>query len=194
LSRVWHALRVELVTEKWGGIPHYRTAVRLLGDDEFGLWCWSSAPRRVLRGDGTVLTGDKDALYLVPTDWWTVTWYLGHPRAEFYVNISTPPVVEPDRIVSVDTDLDVIGWLDGSVEVVDQDEFKDHQVRYGYPPEVIESTERAAIESFARASSRTPPFDGTAVEHWVEQARLSPRPAGASGTEAPDLGSIAHDR
>ena len=110
------------------------------------------------------------------------------------MNISTPPVVEPDRIVSVDTDLDVIGWLDGSVEVVDQDEFKDHQVRYGYPPEVIESTERAAIEAFARASSRTPPFDGTAAEHWVEQARLSRRPADASGTEAPDLGSTARGR
>jgi Protein of unknown function (DUF402) len=109
LSRVWHALEVELVTEKWGGIPHYRTAVRVLGDDEFGLWCWSGAPRSVFRGDGTVLTGDKDALYLVPTDWWTVTWYQGHPRAEFYVNISTPPVVGHDRIVSVDTDLDVIG-------------------------------------------------------------------------------------
>jgi uncharacterized protein len=96
----------------------------------------------------------------------------GDPRAEFYVNISTPAVVERDRIVSVDTDLDVIGWLDGSVEVVDQDEFEDHQISYGYPRDLIESTERAAAQAFALASSRTPPFDGVAAAHWAEQARL----------------------
>ena len=49
------------------------------------------------------------------------------------MNICPPPIVERHGIVSVDTDLDVIGWLDGSVEVVDRDQFEDHQVRYSYP-------------------------------------------------------------
>lgn len=35
----------------------------------------------------------------------------------------------------VDLDLDVVRRFDGSAEILDEDEFAEHQVRYGYPPE-----------------------------------------------------------
>lgn len=48
------------------------------------------SPHRLSWVTGPVRTADNDALYLVPADWWTVAWYKGHPKAEFYVNICTP--------------------------------------------------------------------------------------------------------
>jgi protein associated with RNAse G/E len=36
---------------------------------------------------------------------------------------------------------DVIRRFDGSAEILDEDEFPEHQVRYGYPPEVISQAE-----------------------------------------------------
>jgi uncharacterized protein len=49
----------------------------------------------------------------------------------------------------VDLDLDVVRRFDGSAEILDEDEFAEHQARYGYPPEVTGHAERAASARLA---------------------------------------------
>ena len=44
----------------------------------------------------------------------------------------------------VDLDLDVSRRRTGEVELWDEDEFASHQVKYGYPADVIAEAERAA--------------------------------------------------
>ena len=52
--------------------------------------------------------------------------------------------VAGDQVEMVDLDLDVVRGFDGSAQILDEDEFAEHQVRYGYPPEVTGHAERAA--------------------------------------------------
>jgi uncharacterized protein len=59
----------------------------------------------------------------------------------------------------VDLDLDgVRRRADLSVNIVDQDEFAEHQVRYGYPGDVITEAERAADRLHAAIVDGAQPF------------------------------------
>ena len=162
---------MEYATEKWGGLPHYRGVVRYLGDDEFGCWLWGPVGRTIFRGDTPMFVTEQAALILIATDcWWTPSWWIGHNDVEIYVNINTPVRREGDRFVSVDVDLDVVGFRDGRVEVVDQDEFVEHQRLFGYPRDVIDAAESAATAAHDLLRARVPPFDGVAAEQWAARA------------------------
>jgi uncharacterized protein len=73
--------------------------------------------------------------------------------------------------VAVDLDLDVVRTHDGDVAVVDRDEFELHQVRYGYPQDLIDRTEAATADAFERVRRNEPPFDGAAAGGWAAKAR-----------------------
>ena len=46
-------------------------------------------------------------------------------------------------MTAVDLDLDVVRRTDGTVYVDDEDEFAEHRVSFGYPPEVVELAEES---------------------------------------------------
>ena len=159
---------MEFATEKWGGIPHYRGTVDLLGEDEYGAWWWGPKGRTIYRGDEPLFVAQHDVVFLTPPEaWWSATWWWGHPEVELYVNIGTAAIIEADRVVSTDLDLDVIRLVDGSCEIIDQDEFEEHQVRYGYPDEVIARTQATADEVLDLMRRRVAPFDDVAARAWV---------------------------
>ena len=56
---------------------------------------------------------------------------------EIYVNVTTRPALDQGTVSAVNLDLDVVRWRDGRVEVLDEDEFAEHQVLLGYPAELI---------------------------------------------------------
>lgn len=168
---------MELVTEKWGGRPHYRGQVHVLGDDVHGTWVWGPAGRSISRGGEPLFVTEQDALILlVPETWWSPAWWLGHPDVEVYVNIGTPPLWSADRVSSTDLDLDVIRFGDDRLEVVDRDEFELHQQAFGYPEEAVATAERAASIVFELMAARVPPFDGRTSERWVAEARARALP------------------
>jgi protein associated with RNAse G/E len=76
----------------------------------------------------------------------------------------------------------VVRTRDGRVEILDEDEFADHQVRFGYPQKLIDGARAAAIEVVTLLERRNEPF-GEAAAHWLEVAEqvfgpdraLSPR-------------------
>lgn len=160
---------MEYATEKWGDRPHYRGLVHHLGDDEHGSWLWGPAGRTIYRGDEPLFVTEQAALALVPPGaWWSLAWWVGHAEVDLYVNINTPAVFEPERIVAVDLDLDVVRTVDGRVEVVDRDEFELHQVRYAYPPDLIEAAEAATSLAHDLVLTNVAPFDGLAAKSWIQ--------------------------
>ena len=62
-------------------------------------------------------------------------------------------------------DLDVVRRFDGPAEILDEEEFAEHQVRYGYPPEVTGHAERAASAMLAAVTSGTEPFGPGMPDH-----------------------------
>ena len=55
-----------------------------------------------------------------------------------YVNIAMPAVLVDDTLEWVDLDLDYRMHLDGSIQLMDEDEFQQNQQRLNYPPALIE--------------------------------------------------------
>jgi hypothetical protein len=56
----------------------------------------------------------------------------------------------------------------GAVELLDADEFAEHQVRYGYPAGVIASAQAAADWLLTAVQRRAEPF-GAAYHPWLAQ-------------------------
>ena len=134
---------VRLQFTKWGERQHHGAELFYLGADEHGDWLgdpvgnqWSGGPSSFVSVSANVL--------LVPRDrGLTAMFYTEHPEQayELYVDITTPAVWDDNVVTAVDLDLDVIRRFDGSWFVDDEDEFAEHQVTYGYPPDLVAGAE-----------------------------------------------------
>jgi uncharacterized protein len=68
-----------------------------------------------------------------------------------------------------DLDLDVVRRRPGrEVVLVDEDEFAEHQIRYGYPADVISAAERTAAWLEDTIRSDAEPF-ATAFRPWLDK-------------------------
>jgi len=104
--------------------------------------------------------------------WWVAAWQ-GEPSAsDLYVHVTTPPDYGNGRLTCIDLDLGVLRWRDGSVTLVDEDEFEDHRVRFGYPSEVVKEAGTTAAWLQEAVAERRPPFDGTG-EDWLSRFEKS---------------------
>lgn len=135
-----------MVYRKHDGSLHWHLTMRLLGEDEYGVWTGAAAPTTMRKGDGPLVVMEHASVMLFPRErWWTASFNAMPARTEIYCDITTPVRWSgADEVTMVDLDLDVIRRRSGAVEVVDEDEFAEHQVRYGYPADVVAEAERAA--------------------------------------------------
>ena len=62
-------------------------------------------------------------------------------------------------------DLDVVLTHLGQVCVLDEDEFAQHRVSFGYLPELVRAAREAADRAIGLLKRRDPPFDG-AADRW----------------------------
>ena len=163
---------VHVDMRKWPDELHWHFDARLLGEDEYGIWMHTPSDTIVKRGSEPSRPLGVGFVALVPRDeWWIVEFYTDHPWHSVYVNIGTPPVWDGDRVTQIDLDLDVVRKMDGSVVVLDEDEFAEHQLRYSYPPHIIASARAAADAAVASVQRRDEPF-GSAADSWI--ARVDP--------------------
>lgn len=100
-----------------------------------------------------------------------MAWFPEGRRFSLYVDIVTPPRRREDTITMVDLDLDVIRTTDGTVELLDEDEFAEHQVSLEYPADIIEGARRSADDVLAAVRAGSPPFHAPAAR-WLEMFNL----------------------
>lgn len=103
---------------------------------------------------------------------------------ELYVDIVTPPTFAETTITMVDLDLDVVRWPDGRAELIDEDEFDEHQIRYGYPQDVIDHAVATAAEVLEAVTRRAPPF-GAPPQFVLDAFRDRPLQRGQPRAPAP---------
>ncbi len=160
-----------MVYTKYDGSLHWHQSMWYLGEDEHGIWLGAGAGATARRGSEPPITFDQPSVQLIPPrQWWTAV-FNGEPaRTEIYCDISTPPDwPSANEVTMVDLDLDVVRLrADGQVLIVDEDEFAEHQVSYGYPAEVISQAERAAAWLHRAISAGAEPF-GTGYRDWLRR-------------------------
>ena len=156
-----HPIRVEMT--KWGSRPHWQYDGIYLGADEHGEWLGFPAGTHYRR-PGMDFVAGFDGVSLVPAG--GAAHFAGfndeRAKAAVYVDISTPAAWDGSVLRAVDLDLDVVRLQDGTVYLDDEDEFAEHQLAFGYPPEVVAMAEQSAAEVLTAVQRREPPYDGTA--------------------------------
>jgi uncharacterized protein len=160
---------VRIVFRKYGGALHWNHAATKLGEDEHGIWVVVPGGTVARKGDGPPVTWENTCLMLFPPDaWWTATFHLPPHKAEVYVDVTTVPQWQDGEVSMVDLDLDVIRMRDGRLILDDEDEFAEHQVALGYPPEVISQAEETAQWLMKEVGQRQGVFGGAHLR-WLAQ-------------------------
>ncbi|PJJ57381.1 hypothetical protein CLV56_1609 [Mumia flava] len=153
------------MTTKYPDQPHWEFDTALLDVDEWGTWLYMSAGTRAAR-PGREMHTRVDSVTLVPTDAPVVptfhaTWDAPQHRLRYamYADMTTPAHWESDDVVTmVDLDLDVVLTVDGDVRLLDEDEFEDHRLRFGYPDELVATARRSADDVLAAVRARAEPY------------------------------------
>lgn len=171
------AVRVRFT--KWGGGPHWSAEVLWLGADAHGAWLGDPRGNHWSRPDAE-LDSLTDNVLLVPQGrGFAAIFYEQHPEQRYrvYTDITTEPRWHGATLTAVDLDLDVIQCFDGSTFVADEDEFAEHQVRYGYPKEVVEAARAECARVVAELEGCAPQFEEAEAARWRAMlARLTERP------------------
>jgi uncharacterized protein len=151
---------VRVVYRKYDGSLHWHQTMQWLGEDEHGIWTGAVPPVVARRGYEEPVVTDYPQVMLFPRGtWWTASFNAAPARTQVYCDISTPPQwLDRREVTMIDLDLDVIRRRDGDVAIVDEDEFAEHQVKYGYPADVIAESQRAAAWLHGALSDNAEPF------------------------------------
>jgi hypothetical protein len=164
---------------KWGDRPHWEYDCVIIGDDEHGVWAAGMQGTHMSRPGFAFDTGAPFVQCFPRSRGYAATfWPVGAPsQPALYVDITTPPVwsgvgTELAEVRMVDLDLDVILNADSELLVDDEDEFADHQVRFGYPSDVIASAEAECDRVYAEIERGAEPY-GTVGRSWLRRFEQS---------------------
>lgn len=161
---------VRLESRKWPDRPHWEFDGCRLGEDEHGVWIGLPVST-VLARPGARFVTDQPQATLVPREAGYVATFHLRPGetspVRTYVDITTVPVWQDATVTMVDLDLDVIQDWAGRVWVDDEDEFADHQVRFGYPADLVQHALTTCATVRATVEAGHPPYDDTSPAHWL---------------------------
>ena len=77
----------------------------------------------------------------------------------YYCNVAMPPTFENGILDYVDLDIDILVWPDGRYEVVDRDDFESNALKYGYPREILQRSEKSENDILGMIERREFPFN-----------------------------------
>lgn len=164
---------VHIDFRKWGGARHWQFDMQRLGEDRHGLWLWSPPGTPIQRGYEPVRYSESLNVKVIPDGkWWTAIWSWQRDDG-LYVDIITPPQWDGSTVTMVDIDLDVVRWADGRVEVVDEDEFAEHQIKLGYPERLIDTARAVTAKVAIAVEAGHEPFGSVGAEWMVEAIRMA---------------------
>ncbi|HEY5833781.1 DUF402 domain-containing protein [Streptomyces sp.] len=160
---------VQVTYRKYDGTLHWNLRMRRLGEDEHGVWLGLPANSVMRKGHNPEVPIPEAHVLLFPTGaWWTATFNAAPRSTEIYCDITTPPRWPTSgEVTMVDLDLDVLRKRGANGPIlVDEDEFAEHQMRYGYPADVISAATTAADWLMRAVADGTGPFGG-AHQRWM---------------------------
>ncbi|GAB4052190.1 GNAT family N-acetyltransferase [Catellatospora paridis] len=163
---------------KYDGCRHWNTTLRRLGTDEHGTWLGGTPHTPWRRGRRAAHFPQAPHVMLVPHEGgWVANFHAPPRRTAVYVDVTLRPSwTGPAHVTIHDLDLDVVRRRDtGAVELLDEYEFAEHQVAYGYPEDVVAEARRTADHLLAAVTAAREPF-GSAHMPWL--GRLTGAPTG----------------
>lgn len=141
----------------------------LLYQDDFKIVGYN-AYTSVEQWDGRSFTTQTPALfYFEKNCWFNVVYIIDETNPYYYCNLSSPFQFDNHKIYYIDYDIDVIVQADFSYEILDQEEFDRHAMKYHYSTEVKEAIQAGKKELIQRINSRNQPFNPAFIKYWQNQ-------------------------
>lgn len=161
-------MHIAVEFRKWPRAAHYTFETTRLGEDAHGTWLggeagtpWTCGPTR--SGQFT-----HPFVILIPRQgWWAAIWHPEPDPIELYVDINAPAQWTDDRVVLIDLDLDIVRMRDGTVRLVDEDEFEANRTALAYPDALIQGATAAAPPLMDAVRARQEPFGD--AERWFSR-------------------------
>jgi hypothetical protein len=172
---------VQIAMTKWGDHPHWQIPGVWLGRDGHGDWIGIPAGTSMAR-PGLELALPHDQVGLVPAPGADVeraflaTFHAPGGDTRVYVDMTTPPRWDDHVVRTVDLDLDVSLMQEGHLVVDDEDEFAEHRVELGYPPEIVALAEASRDRIHRAIVEERAPFDGSHAPWLAALERLTGAP------------------
>jgi uncharacterized protein len=158
---------------KWDGGAHWVHECVYLGSDRWGDWFGQPEGWRSSRPGRDFLVGAANVTLLPPSGDYALT--VNHvPGVSYriYIDIAWDVRWQDAEPTGIDMDLDVVSAVDGrGIFIDDRDEWDEHRVQYGYPPDLVERLEALAIDLERRVRAGEAPFDDDTADAWL--ARLA---------------------
>ena len=153
--------RILLRATKYDGTAHWIQPFTVVSDDGDLLQTDYRARTPIFTSRGEFRSPYDSHVYFWRERWYNV-FRLSKPGcalALWYCNVTTPPSLQGTQLNYVDLDLDLIVRPGGDIELLDSDEFQEHQAEYAYPRELIAHAEQAACEVYDLARHHLFPFN-----------------------------------
>ena len=163
---------------KWDGSLHWHFDTVLIDRDREGTWLLVEPGGEYRRGNEPPRREEHGFVVLVPADGWWTAYFNAVARSGsghlVYVDINTAPRWDGDTVHLIDLDLDVTLTPDGTVRLIDEDEFEAHQALYDYPRDVIDQTSATATGVIDALSRGQEPFGVAGFGRVAEQLGWAP--------------------
>jgi len=162
--------RVTLQFYKYPRSLHWRHDMMLLGEDGHGTWLGAPAGTVIQRGEESPMSWKHPFVQLIqPARAWIPIWNVEPDKTEIYVDITTVPTrPAPDRYEAIDLDLDVVRLIDGTIMILDEDEFDEHRLALDYPDWLIDQARATTAAVAVAIELGTAPFNGAHLP-WFER-------------------------
>ena len=164
-------LTIRVVSTKYDGSPRDSYDAQLL--DHTGSMIRLKVPAGTPVYDGRTnktVNADDNVIEIYFLDRWYNVWHMRehtvYPNL-WYANVAKPAEFDGETLSWVDLDLDVRCYLDGSLAILDEDEFKQNRVAMSYPDDLVAEALEAQNEILMLGELGAFPFD-----HWAQLKHL----------------------
>ena len=149
LHRIWRSATVINQTEDCLVLGNYKT--------------------RVIESDGrNWMTKEPAICYFFKKQWFNVIGMIKPDGVYYYCNLSSPYLYDGEAVKYIDYDLDIKVSRDGSIKILDEDEYQKHQVKYRYPKEIKDILESEMKSLIQMIEHKVKPFDDAFIAQSFE--------------------------
>jgi protein associated with RNAse G/E len=161
---------VRVQYRKYDGRQHRDYPAVRLAEDECGTWLGVAAGTPSVYHGRPSVEAIPFVLLVPPEAWWTAMFNPRPRSSEVYCDITSVAHWEStDEVHLIDLDLDVVRRrFTGRVELLDEDEFAENRISFGYPDELVTQAYTAAYWLRDALADGTEPF-ASAYRRWLIQ-------------------------
>lgn len=114
-------------------------------------------------------TKEPSVSYFYKNHWFNVIGIIKPTGVSYYCNISSPTLVDEEAIKYIDYDLDVKVIVDGTVSILDRNEYRKHQRVMNYPDSICIILEQEMELLRKKIENKEEPFQADFILNWYNK-------------------------